>query len=132
MIFDAQNLFSENQAITATAVSTNVIDLGIARKGEGEPLAQTINVTEAFNLLTDLTVQLQTDDNAAFASATVAATSPAVPLASLVKGYDFPQLTVLPEKLERYVRLNYVKGGAGVPTTGKITAAIATGRQTNK
>lgn len=40
MIIDAQNLFAEGQALTATAVGTNVIDLGVDRSiGNGEPMA---------------------------------------------------------------------------------------------
>lgn len=40
MILDAQSQFSSSQALTATAVGENVIDLGLARSmGHGEPLA---------------------------------------------------------------------------------------------
>ena len=64
MILSAQQLFSDDQAITATAVSTNVIDLGVAGtpygavaalnqdvgKGAGVPVL--IQVTEDFDNLT--------------------------------------------------------------------------------
>ena len=44
MILDAQNQFSSAQALTATADSTNVIDLGVAREiGVGEPMCVLIN-----------------------------------------------------------------------------------------
>ena len=43
MYTDAQNLFSDAQALTVTADSTNVIDLGVDRNvGQGEPLAVVI------------------------------------------------------------------------------------------
>jgi hypothetical protein len=40
MILDAENLFSDAQAVTTDAVGTNVIDLGVNRSiGNGEPMA---------------------------------------------------------------------------------------------
>jgi hypothetical protein len=40
MFIDAQNLFSDAQAVTADAVGTNVIDLSVDRSlGNGEPMA---------------------------------------------------------------------------------------------
>jgi len=40
MYVDSQSLFSDAQALTATAVGTNVIDLGVARSmGNGEAMA---------------------------------------------------------------------------------------------
>ena len=40
MYLDSQLLLSDEQAITATAVATNIIDLGVARSiGNGEPMA---------------------------------------------------------------------------------------------
>ena len=39
MILDKENLFSDDQALTTTAVSENVIDTGAAKDvGPGEPL----------------------------------------------------------------------------------------------
>lgn len=48
MILDAQNQLSDSQALTATALSTNVIDLALARGiGGGEPMAVVFNVEVA-------------------------------------------------------------------------------------
>lgn len=48
MKLDAQNQFSDSQALTATALSTNVIDLSLNRNiGNGEPMAVVINVEVA-------------------------------------------------------------------------------------
>ena len=58
MLLDAQNLFSDAQAITATAASTNVIDTGSAKddgKGAGVPLL--IQCVEDFDNLTSLTIR---------------------------------------------------------------------------
>ena len=46
MILDSQLQFSANQAVTADAVGTNVIPLGVARAlGNGEPLAVVFTVS---------------------------------------------------------------------------------------
>lgn len=135
MIFDQQSILSDAQAITATAASTNVIDLGpiatgIVRDiGKGTQTPLLIQVVESFNNLTSLTVALQTDDNEAFSSAKTV-WSEVVVLASLTAGY-----VVIPEFIprgtnERYMRLNYTVTGTA-PTTGKITAGITMGNQSN-
>jgi hypothetical protein len=60
MIFDMQTLLSDAQAITATAASTNIIDLGpinagFARDiGKGRHIPLRVQVVEAFNNLTSL------------------------------------------------------------------------------
>lgn len=129
MLLDQQAIFSSAQAITATAVSTNVIDTGSSRDvGKYGQIPMLIQVVEAFNTLTSLTVTVQTDDNSAFSSATDVLTM-VIPLASLVVGYKSPVI-VLPMKMERYIRLNYTVTGTA-PTTGKVTAGIVGGVQTN-
>lgn len=130
MILDKQTLFSDDQAIVATAVSENVIDLGVARElGKGVPIPVLIQVTEDFNTLTSLTIDLQVDDNAAMTSAKVVQ-SVSVLLADLVAGKRVPPMW-LPEGIdEQYMTLNYTVVGT-VPTTGKITAGVSMGNQTN-
>lgn len=74
MIFDATLLFSDAQAITADAASTNYIDLGatgvpfggvaLARDiGPGTPIPISVTVGAAFNTLTSLDIYLEVDDN---------------------------------------------------------------------
>lgn len=129
MLLDQQALFSAAQAITATAASTNVIDTGSNKDvGKYGDIPLLIQVVEGFNNLTSLTVTVQTDDNSAFSSA-ADVLSMTIPLASLVLGYKSPVIT-LPMKMERYIRLNYTVTGTA-PTTGKITAGITGGVQTN-
>ncbi|MHB0053846.1 Bbp16 family capsid cement protein, partial [Klebsiella pneumoniae] len=126
---DQQALFSAAQAITATAASTNVIDTGSNKDvGKYGDIPLLIQVVEGFNNLTSLTVTVQTDDNSAFSSA-ADVLSMTIPLASLVLGYKSPVIT-LPMKMERYIRLNYTVTGTA-PTTGKVTAGITGGVQTN-
>jgi hypothetical protein len=143
MILDQTTLFSNAQAISATAASTNIIDLGstgtvfgaaaaLTRDvGRGAEIALRATVVETFNNLTSLTVSIETDDNAGFGSAVTVFTSPAYALADLVTGAKL----LLPDALpvgtnERYVRLKYTVAGTA-PTTGKITAGITAGNQTN-
>lgn len=137
MILDKQALFSDKQAITATAVSENVIDLGAT----GTPISGVtalksdlgisdvpllIQVTEDFATLTSLTVSVQTDDNVGFGSPKTVISTPAIPVASLKAGYKFPMVWVPRGTDERFVRLNYTVAGSNA-TTGKITAGITTG-----
>lgn len=139
MIFSKESLLSDQQAITATAASTNYLDLGnpgtphgknqLTRDiGKGEPVPFEVQVTEAFNNLTSLKIDLEVDDNTAFSSATVVTTY-TVLLADLVAGYNIPHLFLPIGVNERYVRLNYTVTGTA-PTTGKITAGVSMGRPT--
>ena len=142
-IMDATGLFSDNQAITVTAASTILIDLGstgtpygsssaITRDvGKGEDVPLVCTVTESFNNLTSIIITIETDDNASFSSATTVWTSPTYTLAQLATGAKY----LLPDRLpvgvnERYVRLKYTLAGTA-PTTGKITAGVAFSRQSN-
>ena len=140
MIFDSTNLFSSAQAITATAASTNVIDLGATGKvvggtanlvrdiGLGQRIPLRIQVVEAFNTLTSLAVTIQVDDNEAFSSPTTVY-SQTIALAGLTLGAVFNGLYFVPPKTnERYVRLNYTVAGTN-PTLGKITAGFVMAHQ---
>lgn len=129
MLFDAKLLLSNQQAITATAPSTDVIDTGSEKDvGKGGCVPLVIQVTEDFNTLTSLAVAIQTDSDSAFGSPKTLATVTIV-LADLKAGYITPVIT-LPQGCERYIRLNYTVAGTA-PTTGKVTAGIVAGVQTN-
>lgn len=131
MIMDASLLFSDKQAVTATAVSTNVVDLGVNGRdvGPGTAIPLSISVVENFNNLTSLTISVETDDNVGFASAKTVFTSPAIALAQLnaAKGKLLPQMIPVGTD-ERYVRLRYTVAGTA-PTLGKITAGVSMGNQ---
>lgn len=141
MHLDAQNIFSDRQALTATANSTNHLDLGATSTVAGAPSALKrdlggaqdipllIQVVEAFTGGTSVEVQIQVDDNNAFSSAKLVASSGAIPVAQLVAGYKFNPPVVPLGTDERYMRLRYVV--TGTPTAGRITAGIAAGLQTN-
>jgi len=139
MILSAQQIFSDDQAITATALSTNVIDLGAAETpyggkaalnqdiGKGAKVPILIQVTETFDNLTSLTIAIETGAAATLATVVI---SKSVPLASLVQGYQFP-VDVLPNEIDkRYLGIRYTVVGTA-PSAGKITAGITMGNQTN-
>jgi hypothetical protein len=129
MLFEAKSLVSNQQAITATAVSTEVIDRGDTKDvGRAGDIPLCIQVTETFNNLTTLAVDIQTDDNSGFSSPQSLAVV-TVPLASLKAGYQLPIIT-LPQRTERYLRVNYTVTGTA-PTLGKVTAGVVAGVQTN-
>lgn len=134
MILDQHAIFSDAQAITATANSTNTIDLGAPgvaaynsvqlkrNLGKGMDTPLLIQVVQDFNLLTSLQFIVQTDDNDAFSSAKDVL-SITVPLAELKAGFISP-IDRLPRSItERFVRIRYVVSGTA-PTSGKVTAAI--------
>ncbi len=129
MLFDAKLLMSSAQAITATAASTDIIDRGDTKDvGRAGDIPLLIQVVEAFNTLTSLTIDLQTDDNSGF-STPRSLFQVVVPLADLKLGYQIPVIT-LPQKTERYLRVNYTVTGTN-PTLGKVTAGVVAGVQTN-
>lgn len=132
MILDSTLKFSADQAVTDTAVSTNVIDLGVPCRdiGIGETVPLRVSVTEPFATLTSLTVAVETSDTENFASSEVVIQTGAVPVASLVNGYAFNINEVPKGVVGRYMRLNYTVAGT-TATAGKITAGITAGNQNN-
>lgn len=129
MQLDAKLLMSDKQAITATAASTDIIDRGDTKDvGKAGDIPLLVQVTENFNNLTSLAIAIQTDSDSGFGTAKTLATV-TVPLADLKAGYQLPVIT-LPKNIQRYVRLNYTVTGTA-PTTGKVTAGIVAGVQTN-
>ena len=118
MILDADLVFSNKQAVTATAESTNTLDLGVAGDAIGQELTIHVVVDTAFATLTSLTVSLETSANNS--TWTTVLSGPAVPRASLTKGASIFCVRV-PQGLSRYVRLKYTVGGSNA-TAGKVTA----------
>ena len=139
MILNKNLILSENQAITATAISTNVISweavraapyeaAGITRNlGDGTDIPMLLQITEAFNTLTSLTITFESADNAALSTnAIVMATTGAIPLASLILGYRPLMSRIIPHgQMKDFCGFRYTVTGTN-PTLGKVTAALAT------
>lgn len=127
MIIDKQTELSSAQAITADAASTNVYDTGSATDiGVGNVLNVYMQIKQAFNTLTSLTVSLQTSTDEAFTSP-ITLWSKSILLAALTLNANFI-LPPVPVGAKRYLRLYYDVVGTD-PTTGKITAGIVKGIQ---
>lgn len=116
-VIDGLLEFSDAQALTATAVSTNVIDLGSDRDvGPGQTMYVVLTVdVAAGGTSPTFDVDVQTDDNEAFSSATVIASFPQITSTTGVAGAQF-YLTI-PQENERYLRLNYTAGGTSPTIT---------------
>ena len=68
MILDEQALFSNNQAVTASTASTNIINLGKREIAFGTPVELFIQISEEFDNLTDLTIKIQTSEDEVFSA----------------------------------------------------------------
>ena len=131
MLYDKENMFSDNQVITADAASTNVLELAkgpIKEVAFGTPIPLRIQVTKTFTGITSastLEIKVQTDDNEAFSSPTVLATSGAIPMTDLIKGFVAP-INYLPKGNQGFMRLYYdvTLNASETVTAGNITAGI--------
>lgn len=120
---DAQNYFSDAQALTATAASTNLIDHGQDRNiGIGTPLAVVVTVDVAMaGTSPTFAVTIQSDDNSAFSSPGTVITSPTY--TALAAGQQLVIPVPADTATERFTRLNYTLGGTTPTVT--VTAYLA-------
>jgi hypothetical protein len=139
MILDTQLILSENQAITATAISTNVVQNRAMGRvpgegavyaprnlGAGNEIPLLIQVTANFATLTSLTITFESADNAALSTNPVVHySSGAIPVATLIAGYRLPIRWLPDATLKEFMGIRYTVGGSNA-TTGTITAAIGT------
>lgn len=137
MILDSFLALSSAQVVTASAVSTNTVDLGVARDiGEGENLEVVFTVDEAALASGAATVEFQVIGStaAALTSPAVLGSSGAIGKASLTVGQ---QVTVKINQNDivplgyRYVGANYVVA-TGPLTAGKFTANVVMMTPQNK
>jgi len=130
-ILDKFLQYSDKQLITATAVSTNVVDAGATKNpaigrdlGAGTPLYLFINVGATFTAAGAATLQAtlqDSADNSTFAD--VASLGP-FSLAQLTAGKGF--WVGLPIPTRRYTRINYTVA-TGPMTAGNVSAHIVDG-----
>lgn len=144
MYIDSQTLFSDAQAVTSTAISTNVLDLNAA-SNSNVPLLQDIGIGEEVYLvvqttttITDtgsdatLTVTLESDSTANLAtSATVHLSTGALAFATYATAGSIIFQGKLPVgNYERYLGVRYTVA-SGPFTAGAITAFLTKDIQRN-
>jgi hypothetical protein len=146
MIMDSQELFSgaiaadgtrSAQAITATAISTNVLDLrnaatpALADEGmKGQELWLIVQVIAAFNTLTSLTITLESDSASTLASAPVVHYSKTIALAALTAGSNAVRVQIPSDDYKRYLGVRYTVTGTN-PTLGSVIAFLTLDPQRN-
>lgn len=145
MALDNSLVFSQDQAVTATANSTNKVDLGPTGWWGGAgaampvPVPIAIDCTETFvdNSGTDGTVTISVKSNTASGDYTTGVkvhyVSDAIPVTSLLAGNDMNALfrAFVPVDAQRYVFLTYTVANM-TATAGKFTAKVASAVPTNK
>lgn len=138
MILDAQNMFSNAQAITVTAKSTDTIDMGPnshAKNSQGQEnrleILIYVNTTFTAAGAGTLTIQLRSSPNSDMSSPVVHDVSDTLALADLVAGNKLRFQPRVPINAGRYHDLNYVVG-TGPMTAGALTAGVVRDRQTNQ
>lgn len=117
MYLDAQHLFSDAQAVTSTAVSTNVIDLGGDHNvGIGEPMAVVITLDVGTDFTTgDETYVVTLQTGSSITPTTVIASKEIVGLQAA--GTKFVMGVPADTSGERYLRLNFTHGGTSPTAT---------------
>lgn len=136
MITDKLLQVSEAQAVTATAVSEDVVDLSVARDiGAGEDVYFHFTVDETVTAAGAATVDLQVvvSDAEAMTSPVVVACSGSVPKAELVAGkrYVLCISPMIGSVGKRYLAARYVVG-TGPLTAGKFSAVCVKDAQDYK
>lgn len=123
MIIDALLQFSDKQALTAKAASTNVIDLGQAKPtpGTSKVLDVVVVVNEAVTGALQPVIQHCDTSNGTFTTVAAAesVTAPAAGTKFVIK---------VPYATKRYLRVYY----DGAPTAGKVSAVMTWGSDLNE
>ena len=125
MIIDSLNELSNAQAITDSAASTNVYDLGIGGSIVGKPFYLIIECREDAEASGSATVtfNLQTSDTEDFASYESLWLSQAIGKADLTNGSRVARVGVNGKDIKQYVRV-YYEVASGPLTAGKFDARL--------
>lgn len=130
MYIDKNLQVSNEQAVTATAASTDVIDFGQANPDVGmtDQCSMVITTDEAATASGAATVTFSVQDSADNSTFVDVAVTAAIAKATLVAGYQ--HVIPMPTKLRRYCRVYYTVA-TGPLTAGKFSAQVVTGAQQN-
>lgn len=131
MILDKTNEFSDGQAVTATAISTNVIDISptgenpIRDIGTGEDVYLVVQVDQTATAAgaATVTISLESADNAGLTSSTVHTTTGAVALGSMTAGAELAKFKLPAGDYKRYLGVRYTVG-TGPLTAGAFSAFL--------
>jgi len=125
MILDKQLQLSAAQAVTSSAASQNIIDLGAAGDAYGNELFLVVQVRQAAAATGAATVnfQLQTDSASSFSSPVTLYDSGAIAKTALTLNAE-PVKVRIPPGAKRYLRL-YYNVDTGPLTAGKFDAFLA-------
>lgn len=120
MLLDQNAMMSDKQAVTATAASVHVIDLGAAGNAAPGALFAVCRVDEAFTGVSQLKVSLQTDDTEAFSAAEelLSATFETGDLGEVKNLFAL----AMPNGAKRYLRAYYTVTGSG--SAGKLSCFL--------
>lgn len=130
MFIDKLLQVSNEQAVTASAASTDVIDFGQANPNVGldDRSNMVITVDESVTASGAATVTFSVQDSADNSSFADVAVTAAIGKANLAAGQQV--VIPMPTKLRRYCRVYYTVA-TGPLTAGKFSAQIVTGIQQN-
>ncbi len=125
MYIDAQLLFSDAQVLTTTAVSTNVVDLGVAKNlFDGEALALVITIDTAADTTTNdetYVIAVQGAPLSNFSSPVTISSTTFNNASGNIAQLGLNKQVVLPisvgTEVPRFIRLNYTLSG----TTPSVT-----------
>jgi hypothetical protein len=125
------------QAITATAVSTNVLDTrqsglpALVDLGVGYPTCWLIvNIVQAFNTLTSLQIDLVSDSASSLVSSPVTHFSKTVLLAGLTAGAQVVRVQIPSDDYKEFMGVKYTVNGSN-PTLGSVYAFLSMDPQRN-
>ncbi|MBR4592302.1 MAG: hypothetical protein IKO35_03755 [Elusimicrobiaceae bacterium] len=121
MLLDQNGVLSEKQAITATAASTNVVDLGAAGNFAPGGMYVLARVDVDFATLTSLKIALETAANSNFSDATELASGSFL-AAALTAGKQLLAVAI-PVGVKRYLRAKYTVTGSNA-TAGKVSCFL--------
>lgn len=130
MFIDKNLKVSNEQAVTASAASTDVIDFGQANPDIGmtDYMGMVITVDESATAAGAATVTISVQDSADNSAFADVAVTTAIGKATLVAG--FQHVIPMPTKVRRYCRVYYTVG-TGPLTAGKFSAQMVAGIQQN-